>query len=116
MTTPDSPEARAFLGAEILKHYQHPDSWTTGNTTGRFEYRDCMLLRVEEVRLGSFAEVAPEEAKLNADCIVLFLQMLGLGQDQIWLVSEPNRPPYLVVPTNNGNWDVVMSMLRHLSS
>ena len=120
MTEPDpselSPaELHAIIdGVAILKRYQHPDSWVAGEKVNCVEYSGCMLLRVEEFRVGEYATVTLEQAKQNAAAIVAFLRYLKLTRENIWLVSEPNKAPYLVVPTGDENWNMVLDMLQNL--
>ena len=115
MATPDEPPVMQILaGAALLKRYQHPGSWVTSEQVGSSTHRGCMLLLVEEFRLGEHAQVPPEEARLNAANVAQFLAYLKLTDNHVRIVCEPNRAPYIVVPTGDGNWDMVLDMLRNL--
>lgn len=115
MTTPEEPPLMQILaGIALMKCYRHPDNWIPGEQTDNPVYQGCMVLLVEEFRLGEGAQKTPEEAQKSITNVKLFLEYLKLTEAHVWFACEPNRDPYLVVPIANRNWDMVLDMLSCL--
>jgi len=99
------------LGTSILKRYSpHPKWWKNGDSTGKPHLRNAMVLKVEEIRLGSGALVTVEEAQMNASAIRAWATWMGLNTVQLQVDQRANKAPYVFVPMQY--WDHVLKFLQ----
>jgi hypothetical protein len=91
-------QATAERGADILRRYRHPESWENGASTLKHHLAGKMVLKVEELRLGGDAFVNEEDARENAAAIRVFAQSAGLPPYKLTLDQVQGRAPYVVVP------------------
>jgi hypothetical protein len=106
-------QTAAECGADIFRRYRHPESWKDGRSTGKPHLIGKTVLKVEEIRLGGGAFVRAEDARANAAAIRAFAQSAGLAPYQLTLDQTVDKAPYVVVPTQYFEIDV-LPVLRAL--